>query len=110
VKEEPQSPAQPAPRKRKARPSVDAGTLSTCDHLEDDVGSSTQSVGKRTKISASTSNVRFDGVIIPAPKPTRRSTRVAKMPKKDVVGALRHFEDILAVASRAAGDLADTME
>jgi hypothetical protein len=76
VKEEPKSPTQPLPRKRKARFSGDT-TLSTLDELDEDANASVQSLGKRPRTSASTpSNPKFDGVVIQ--KPTRRSARVAK--------------------------------
>jgi hypothetical protein len=80
VKEEPKSPTQPLPKKRKARFSSDTTTW-TLDEIDEDAGTSVQTLGKRPRTSASTpSNPKFDGVIIA--KPTRRSARVAKTTSK----------------------------
>ncbi|KAI0244938.1 hypothetical protein BJV78DRAFT_1290193 [Lactifluus subvellereus] len=111
VKEEPKSPAPPAPRKRKARPSTDATTAWTVEKPDDDASTSTQSLGKWPRTDASTtSSVRFEGIVIPTLKPPRRSTRVTKAnPKKELDSALRRFSQELATASRTAEEVADLM-
>ncbi|KAI0244902.1 hypothetical protein BJV78DRAFT_1290497, partial [Lactifluus subvellereus] len=111
VKEEPKSPAPPAPRKRKACPSTDATTAWTVEKPDDDASTSTQSLGKRPRTDASTtSSVRFEGVVIPTLKPPHRSTRVAKVnPKKELDSVLQRFSQELATASRTAKEVADLM-
>src|ERR1700691_3184553 len=86
IKEEPKSPAQP-PRKRKAYSTTDASSIGRIEILGSDVDTA-QPSGKRHESSSGTSQVRFDGVMVPPGPParaTRKSTRAAKANgKKDM--------------------------
>ncbi len=90
IKDEPRSPIQAAPRKRKVYSTTDANAIGHMDPVEIDFDPP-KTVGKRRKVVASGSaTVHFDGVAIPAMPPqsakaTRKSARVAKTTsRKDV--------------------------
>ncbi|KAI0245017.1 hypothetical protein BJV78DRAFT_1159259 [Lactifluus subvellereus] len=106
IKEEPRSPAQSAPCKRKACPSIDP-PLWTANQLKDDVSTSTQSLGKHPRMSASApSTTQFDGVVIT--KPPRRSMHVAKTgSKKDIVEVYRSISKAHATLLKSYEDLAE---
>ena len=86
VKEEPKSPVQP-PQKRKAYSTTDASSIGRIEILGSDVDTA-QPSGERHKSSSGTSQVRFDGIMVPAGPPapparkTRKSTRTAKVNEK----------------------------
>ena len=106
VKEEPKSPAQP-PRKRKAYSTTDASSIGRIEILGSDVDTA-QPSGKRHKSSSGTSQVRFDGIMVPPGPPapparkTRKSTRTAKVnEKKDMRELFEHLGQELSVAAKA---------
>src|ERR1700683_3810900 len=83
VKEEPKSPVQP-PRKRKAYSTTDASSIGRIKILGSDINTA-QPSGKHHKSSSGTSQVRFDGVVVPPGPParaTRKSTRATKANRK----------------------------
>ena len=106
VKEEPKSPAQP-PRKRKAYSTTDASSIGRIEILGSNIDT-TQPSGKRHKSSSGTSQVRFDGIMVPPGPPapparkTRKSTRTAKVnEKKDMRELFEHLGQELSVAAKA---------
>ena len=106
VKEEPKSPAQP-PRKRKAYSTTDASSIGRIEILGSDVDTA-QPSGKRHKSSSGTSQVRFDGIVVPpgptAPpgRATRKSTCTAKANgKKDLRELFEHLRQELGAAVKA---------
>ena len=106
VKEEPKSPVQP-PRKRKAYSTTDASSIGRIEILGSDIDTA-QPSGKRLKSSSGTSQVRFDGIMVPpgptAPpaRPTRKSTRTAKVnEKKDMRELFERLGQELSAAAKA---------
>ena len=105
VKEEPKSPAQP-PRKRKAYSTTDASSIGRIEILGSDIDTA-QPSGKRHK-SASTSQVQFDGIMVPATRATRKSTRTAKAnSKKDMHELFEHLGQELGAAAKTCEDIAE---
>ena len=83
VKEEPKYPVQ-QPRKCKAYSTTDASSIGRIEILGSDIDTA-QPSGKHHKSSSGTSQVRFDGVVVPPGPParaTRKSTRATKANRK----------------------------
>ena len=106
VKEEPKSPVQP-PRKCKAYLTTDASSIGRIEILGSDIDTA-QPSGKHHKSSSGTSQVRFDGIVVPpgptAPpgRATRKSTRTAKANgKKDLRELFEHLGKELGAAAKA---------
>ena len=106
VKEEPKSPVQP-PQKRKAYSTTDASSIGRIKILDSYIDT-TQPSGKRQKSSSGTSQVQFDGIVVPpgptAPpgRATRKSTRTAKANrKKDLREFFEHLGKELGAAAKA---------
>ena len=112
VKEEPKSPAQP-PRKRKAYSTTDASSIGRIEILGSDIDTA-QPSGKRHKSSSGTSQVRFDGIMVPpgptAPpaRPTRKSTRTAKVnEKKDMRELFERLGQEFGAVAKTCEDIAE---
>ena len=112
VKEEPKSPAQP-PRKRKAYSTTDASSIGRIEILGSDVDTA-QPSGKRHKSSSGTSQVRFDGIVVP-PSPTgpparatRKLTCTAKANgKKDMHELFEHLGQVVGAVAKTCEDIAE---
>jgi hypothetical protein len=102
VKEEPKSPVQPS-RKRKAYSTTDASSIGHIKILGSDINT-TQPSGKHHKSSSGTSQVQFDGIMVPsgptAPptRATRKLTHATKANKKVCVSCL-------SISDRSLGQL-----
>jgi hypothetical protein len=112
IKEEPKSPGRLANRKRKAYSTTDANPIGVIEPIDDadaDAGAA-QPRGKRVKTtSASSSNVRFDGVAIP--KATRKSTRATKAnSKKDVNELFARLAKEFAAVSKTCEEISETAD
>jgi len=100
VKEEPKSPVQP-PQKHKAYSTTDASSIGRIKILDSYIDT-TQPSGKRQKSSSGTSQVRFDGIVVPPGRATRKSTRTAKANgKKDLRELFEHLGKELGAAAKA---------
>ena len=112
VKEEPKSPGQSGSRKRKAYLSVDANPIGILEPIDVDVDTFPQPVRKRAKpASGSSSNPRFDGVVLT--KPTRKSTRTAKANSKKEAGVSELFRRLVqehGAIARTYEEIADAMD
>ena len=112
IKKEPKSPVQP-PRKRKAYLTTDANSIGRIEILEADINIVPPS-GKCHKSSSGTSQVRFDGVMVPPVPPappartTRKSARTAKAnEKKDMRELLEHLGQELGAAAKMCKEMSE---
>jgi len=108
IKEEPKSPGRPANRKHKVYLTTDANPTGIIEPIDD--ADATQPRGKRVKTtSASSSNIRFDGVAIP--KATRKSTRATKAnSKKDVNELFARLTKEFATVSKTCKEISETVD
>jgi hypothetical protein len=106
----PRSSAGSAPRKRKARLSIDARTAGTIGQSDNEAGPSTRTRGKRSRTSASTSsNQVFEGVVISKPPP--RTSRVAETNSNmDLGDVYRRLADEHSALAKTYKKLADLMD
>ena len=109
VKEEPKSPAQP-PRKRKAYSTTDASSIGRIEILGSDIDTA-QPSGKRHKSSSGTSQVRFNGVVVPPGPParaTRKLTCAAKANgKKDMRELFERLGQEFGAVAKTCEDIAE---
>jgi hypothetical protein len=109
VKEEPRSPAQG--KKRKANSVSDASSIGRSDATGFDF-EATEPNGKRQKMaSGSSAQVRFDGIMVPPVKATRRSTRSAKAnSKKDIHELFERLGQEFGAVAKTCKDIAEVFE
>jgi hypothetical protein len=109
VKEEPRSPAQG--KKRKANSVSDASSIGRSDATGFDF-EATEPNGKRQKMaSGSSTQVRFDGIMVPPVKAPRRSTRSAKAnSKKDINELFERLGQEFGAVAKTCKDIAETIE
>jgi len=82
VKEEPKTPANPTPKKRKLYSTTDANPIGTMDAIDVDFDPAPPTTKRAKSASGSIAQVRFDGVAVP--RQTRKSTRGKAVAKKDM--------------------------
>lgn len=112
IKKEPKSPVQPS-RKRKAYSTTGANSIGRIEILESDIDIAPPS-GKRHKSSSGTSQVRFDGVMVPPVPPapparaTRKSARTAKAnEKKDMRELFERLGQELGAAAKTCEEMSE---
>ena len=92
--------------------SVDANPISILEPMDVDVDASSQPIGKHAKPAAgSSSNPRFDGIVLT--KPTRKSVRTAKASSKKEVGMSELFRCLAqehGAVARTYEEIADAMD
>ena len=112
IKKEPKSPVQPS-RKRKAYSTTGANSIGRIKILESDIDIAPPS-RKRNKSSSGTSQVQFDGVMVPpvppapAARATRKSARTAKAnEKKDMCELFERLRQELGAAAKTCEEMSE---
>ena len=117
VKKEPKSPDNSTSSKWKVYSTNSANPIGSIHPIDIDFDASQQGSSKRQKTASSgSSNVRFDGVIVPAnvrpaSRPTRQSTRSTKTtPKKEVHGLFTWLSQEFWAAAKTCEDIAEALD
>ena len=112
IKEEPQSPTQPATKKRKAYSTTDASAIGSIESTAGFDLDPPQPAGKHQKsASGSSSQVRFDGVAVPLARATRRSVRTTKAnSKKDIHELFKRLGQEFGAVAKTCEEIAEAFE
>ena len=117
VKKEPKSPDNSTSSKWKVYSTNSANPIGSIHPIDIDFDASQQGSSKHQKTASSgSSNVRFDGVIVPAnvrpaSRPTRQSTRSTKTtPKKEINGLLTRLGQEFRAAAKTCEDIAEALD
>jgi len=107
IKEETKPPAKSATKKRKVYSTTDANPVGTMDVIDVEFESA-QPVGKRSKLAAGPSHVRFDGVAMT--RQTRKSTRSTSTKATTTKELFERLAQDYSVVVKASERIAETCE